>query len=357
MVITVGSTPCFAQSLSSLNDRVSSLYFGELGYREREDQNNDGFTIGQGVAQFTIALDDRLTVFSEMTATARKSQNFEFEIERLFVRYDFSDQFKLSAGRFHTPLGYWNAGYHHGSWLQTTVSRPETMKFGSNIVPIHFVGALLEGNISNSDFGYKVGYGNGRSEKINSPGDLGDSNNDRAWLLAGNYRPPGRHRVNTGISMYVDKVSPDFEPDIDEQLYTAYFALEGEQPEIIVEYVYSNHESSLSKGQVNSFYGQVAYRLSGDYYNFKPYLRAERLDVDDADPLLGSLGLDYKGVTVGTKWDYSPSVAFKAEVRREEFNNSGSLNSFWLQLTFVFGGSNNSPLYAASAPQIAGGRR
>ena len=133
--------PASGQDTTAFGQRVTALIFGEIDYREREDLGDDGFVIGQGVAQFNVRLDDRLSVFTEMTATARKDESFDFSIERLFVRYEFSDNYKLSAGRYHTPLGYWNSSFHHGSWLQTTVSRPQTVKFGSNVVPIHFVGA------------------------------------------------------------------------------------------------------------------------------------------------------------------------------------------------------------------------
>ncbi|MCZ6853793.1 MAG: hypothetical protein O7G86_07725, partial [Gammaproteobacteria bacterium] len=345
------SVAATAIAQDSFAQRINSLIFGEIDYREREDQGDDGFVIGQGVAQFNIRLDDRLSVFTELTATARKDQSFDFSVERLFVRYDFSDHYKLSAGRYHTPLGYWNSSFHHGSWLQTTVSRPQTVKFGSNVVPIHFVGALLEGNIGDSDFGYKVGYGNGRSDKINAPGDVGDSNNSRAWMIAGHYRPPGRIGLHTGFSLYVDEINREFEPEIDELLFSAYLALEREAPEVVVEYTYANHDSSLSEGNVHSIYGQVAYRLTGNADKFKPYIRVERLDVDDDDPLLGTLDLDYEGVIAGTRWDFSPSAVLKAEIRHEEFGNTGSRNSFWLQLAFVFNASSGNRPYVARAPQ------
>lgn len=341
-------TGAWAETAMLPEQRLTSLVFGEIDYRQREDLENDGFVLGQAVAQFNFQIDQHFSAFTEMTATAKKDQGFEFEIERFFVRYDFSDYFKLSGGRFHTPLGYWNSAYHHGSWLQTSISRPESVKFGSNILPIHFLGLLLEGNVGESSFGYRVGYGNGRSDDIHDPGDLGDVNSSGAWLFSGNYRPPGRNRLDTGISLYIDKVEPDLAPEIDEQIATAYLALEGESPELIVEYSYSNHESSIAKGQVHALYGQFAYRLRGKARKFKPYLRAERIDVDDSDPLVGDLGLDYEGFTIGTRWDFSSYAAFKAEFRREEFDNSGARNAFWLQLTFVFDATNRGQTYAAN---------
>ena len=53
--------------------------------------------------------------------------------------------FKLSFGRYHTPINYWNTAFHHGQWLQTTISRPEMTQFGGSFIPVHFIGALVEG--------------------------------------------------------------------------------------------------------------------------------------------------------------------------------------------------------------------
>ena len=61
------------------------------------------------------------------------------------MRYDANDYFKLSFGRYHTPINYWNTAFHHGQWLQTTISRPEMTQFGGSFIPVHFIGTLVEG--------------------------------------------------------------------------------------------------------------------------------------------------------------------------------------------------------------------
>jgi hypothetical protein len=82
-------------------------------------------------------------------------------------------------------------------------------------------------------------------------------------------------------------------------------------------------------------------------------LRVENLDVDEGDPLLGDLGLDYEGISAGLRWDFSPFAALKAEFRREEFADTGKLNSFWLQLAFVFDASNSTGSgYLAQMPRM-----
>ncbi len=330
--------PSMAQGAYQFGQRFSALGFGEIDYREGDGPGLDGFIIGQLVGQLNARIDDRLSVFTEMTATGRQGEDFEFEVERLVVRYDFSDQYKLSVGRYHTPLGYWNAAFHHGSWLQTTVLRPNAVKFGSNFVPIHFVGALLEGNLGQSDFFYRVGLGNGRSDEINDPGDSGDINDNRAWMFSGHYRPVTKNLLRAGVSVYFDKATPATGPEVDEVLYSAYLAIEGERPEIIAEYHYGDHERTNTlgpNGSTQGGYGQFAYRLTGSASAFKPYARVEYVDADNDDPLLGTLGLDYEGILAGVRWDFSTSAALKAEFRNEEFDNMGTENSFWLQLAFV----------------------
>ena len=42
---------------------------------------------------------------------------FNTEVERMSIRFDHSDKFKASFGRYHTPINYWNTAFHHGQWL------------------------------------------------------------------------------------------------------------------------------------------------------------------------------------------------------------------------------------------------
>src|SRR5260370_31880236 len=70
---------------------------------------------------------------------------FNVELERSIIRFAQSDKLKISFGRYHTPINYWNTQYHHGSWLQTSESRPEMIQFGGRFLPVHFIVALAEG--------------------------------------------------------------------------------------------------------------------------------------------------------------------------------------------------------------------
>lgn len=313
--------------------------FADVNYISADGDDPDGFAIGQAVAHVSAYLDDSLSAFGEFTATARDSE-YSFEVERVIVKYEFSDRYRLSAGRYHTPIGYWNSAYHHGAWLQTPTSRPEVMKFGSKIVPIHFVGVLLEGSLPTGDLGleYKAGFGNGRHENIARAGDAGDINSDKAWMVQLLSKPRKFTGLNIGLNFYTDRISLPTSPDIDETTFSAHAAWSNESPEVIIEYLRSEHElvsdSSVS-GDVDAWYAQFAYRLSGKQSAWKPYARLERTRVDDSDPLLGAEGLDYDGGILGVRWDFNPHAVLKAEYRNEEFDNAGREDNFRVQLAIV----------------------
>ncbi|MGH8223756.1 MAG: hypothetical protein ACREQZ_12365 [Woeseiaceae bacterium] len=310
--------------------------FGDLSYVSADGTSADGFVIGQGVAHLSAALSESLGVFGEFSATARDSE-YSFEIERLIVKYDFSDRFKLSAGRYHTPIGYWNSAFHHGAWLQTSVLRPEMVKFGSRVVPIHFVGILLEGNLPSTELGlnYKAGLGNGRHSNIARAGDAGDVNGDRAWMLQIGARPRALRNLDLGIGYYTDEISLPGEPEIGEETVSAHAAWTRERPEIIVEYLHSEHDSALSTGGVDAWYAQFAWRLPGERSEWKPYARLESIDVDATDPLLAAIEPDYDAGILGLRWDFNHYAALKGEYRNEEFGNNGREHNVRLQLAFV----------------------
>jgi hypothetical protein len=313
--------------------------FGDIDYISRDRSSEDGFAIGQAVLHLAASIDDSFSIFGEFSATARDNE-YSFEVERLIAKYEFSDLFKLSGGRYHTPIGYWNSSFHHGSWLQTSISRPEMIKFGSKVLPIHFVGVLMEGTFSRNALGlsYSAGFGNGRYENIARSGDAGDINDNKAWMVQLQAAPNRLFGLKAGLGYYHDKASPGDKPDIKESIFSAFVAWTRGSPEFISEYMHAKHELSNNgsvSGDVDAWYAQFAYRLKGNLSAWKPYLRFEKDDVDDTDPLLFDQGLDYDAGILGVRWDFNPYAALKVEYRNEEFDNNGKENNFALQLSFV----------------------
>src|SRR5713101_5105732 len=156
--------------------------FGDVDFSATDQKGaTSGFNLGQLDLHLASALSHKVSYFAEITFNAHPT-DYTVEVERNIIRYDYIDYFKLSVGRYHTPIGYWNTAFHHGAWLQTTISRPDFVRFGGTFIPVHFVGFLAEGNIPSGGAGlsYSAGVGNGRGSIISRPGDAGEHNNNRA---------------------------------------------------------------------------------------------------------------------------------------------------------------------------------
>ena len=110
------------------------------------NETKSGFNLGQLVLHLASPLSSKVSYFGEISFTAQPD-TYGVSVERSIIRFDYNDYFKMSFGKYHTPIGYWNTAFHHGAWLQTTITRPESVKFGGTLIPVHFVGLQTEGNI------------------------------------------------------------------------------------------------------------------------------------------------------------------------------------------------------------------
>jgi hypothetical protein len=309
--------------------------FGDVVYVARERASSDGFLVGQLVGHGNAHMSERVSFFGEASATARPD-GYAFEIERAILRYDFADALKLSVGRYHTPISYWNTAYHHGLWLQTSVARPEIIKVGGRFMPVHFIGLLAEGmlNTGVTSFSYEVGVGNGRGSNLARGGDAGDVNRSRATLAAARLRPFD-YGLQLGGSIYMDRV-PAATTSLDERITSAHLVWDRGAPELIAEYAWVRHEPDAGSAFMSEgWYAHAGYRLGGPFYRFKPYLRAERLDANAADPVFTGVVEDYRASVAGLRYDFDAFASIKGEYRRERFGASAAVNGLYLQVAFA----------------------
>src|SRR5215510_4117490 len=125
------------------------------------------FSLGQFTLYPTAALADNLGMLAEIVVEAGSDNTIGIDLERVLVRYSFSDALSLSAGRYHQAIGYYNTAYHHSSWLQTTIERPEIFAFEDDggPLPIHSVGVSAHGAFAGRALRleYVAEVGNGRT--------------------------------------------------------------------------------------------------------------------------------------------------------------------------------------------------
>lgn len=316
--------------------------FTDFNYITTDEEGQDsssGFEEGQFVLHFTTNLGPKLSFFGEISLSARESE-FKTEVERAHLSYHYSDALKLSFGRFHTPINWWNTAFHHGQWLQTTAGRPEMTKFGGVFIPVHLVGGLVEGRIpaGGANLGYTFGVGNGRSSNPAQAGDAGDVNDSRAWLAGWSIRPDSVYDLQFGGAYYNDQINFDDGTELNEEIYSAYVVWLREAPEFIVEYAHADHQDEITGAEYagDAYYVQFAYRLPWGSARFKPYLRWEDIDVEEGDPVFARLPLRRRGLA-GLRVDFYPSpVALKLEYRREQDEGEDYVNVAHVQVSFAF---------------------
>jgi hypothetical protein len=125
---------------------------------------DDGIAQLDGVYSYS---NNRFRFFAEYLLS-----NKEQEMERLQVGLGLGKESIAWLGRFHTTTNYWNTVFHHGQYLQTSISRPAIEQFEDfgGVLPSHVTGFMLESGWSartNShiDFAFSSGLGTKLTEE------------------------------------------------------------------------------------------------------------------------------------------------------------------------------------------------
>ncbi len=323
--------------------------FGDIDFSStHRPEGARGFSEGQLVLHMASALSPHVAFFGEVSFTPRSdagtgsppAPGFNAEVERMILSYDRSDRLKLSLGRYHTPVNYWNTAFHHGQWLQTTITRPEMIQFGGRFLPVHFVGGLLEGGVPAGgwNLNYQLGAGNGRASVISRAGDAGDSNDKRAWLGNVFVKPDRPYGLQFGGSFYDDTVTLPSAREFSERIVSAHVVWLKEDPEFIAEWAGVRHQETGESAATwnRAYYVQLAYRLPWADRLFKPYYRFEHIGIDEADAVFAPVPrLDES--TLGVRYDATAYAALKGEFRswRRGAGTERNYGGFF-QLSFTF---------------------
>ncbi len=301
--------------------------FADVTFQKTDDSDDGGsFAIGQYDHFITSELSENVTFLGE--TVFEYDAGWLIDVERVWIRYAFSDQFSISAGKFHTALGYWNRAYHHGSLLHTSIGRPNFLFFEDEggILPIHTVGVMASGSrIGELNFGYDVIVGNGI-------GSDPSGENDKTKSVSGYVHIEPVSGLTTGISFYRDKVAPgvlksdETTPvpnSVTQFLLGASLAYNKNNVEFLSEYVHVRNKDQVTdaSGNTNGFYALASYRLK----SLTPYVKFDYVSFSANEPFF--LGVDTKVFTGGVRHDINFLSAVKLEVRISDINSNTSVDA------------------------------
>lgn len=143
-------------SLAQDNPEGGWLFFPEIDYADWKNLEAGGEHIHDHINEgLTPALDvffsgryEQLQVLFETYFSEH-----EQELERLQLGWKVTPANNLWFGRYHNPLGLWNIRYHHGSYLQTSITRPHIVEYedAGGVLPTHILGGMWEGTLVRED--------------------------------------------------------------------------------------------------------------------------------------------------------------------------------------------------------------
>ena len=259
--------------------------------------------------------------------------SFVLDVERLYLKRKINDNLNIGAGRFHSPLGYWNNTYHHGVLLQSTVTRPSFLDFEDGdaaVLPTHAVGLDLTGKTG--PVGYEVSIAN--STFLDSSivggeigiGNVGDYSDDKTIFAHLTYDIAD---VNLGLSLMnnsiVESSTGGFVPQGDELIAQTVTALDArysyDKLDVLGEYFMMTNDAQAGVGDGKShdataYYLQLSYQVNDQ---FRPTYRRESLSFDATDAYFTILGRsEYTANVVALRYELDESNAITLEYKKSD---------------------------------------
>ena len=316
--------------------------FGDIGWfatKEDRARARSSFSLGQLDLFPTARVAPDLSFLAEIVIEADERNEPKVELERLLMRFAPLDSFVVSAGRYHTSIGYYNTAFHHSSLMQTTIGRPLLFAFEDEggMLPVHDVGISISGSVSRwgARWEYTTEIGNGRASNPDSAEPVQgavDDNDAKAIGFALSARPTRARTLSVGVSVRTDRLTPAGADPVREWLLGAHTAYQRRGLELVAEGVVIRHtrdgaETITSRGG----YVQASYPLG----RLIPYTRYDVVSPDDRDPYFFRTSWR-RGPLAGLRWDVADTAALKIEGRRHRLRDGGTINLIQVNLSFGF---------------------
>jgi hypothetical protein len=328
--------------------------FGEFNYKVLDQRRPEygaygfvagsagGFYTGDFDLLLTSRINDRASVLSEIVIGEGDAQSFGVDLERVLLKYDYNDHLKMSFGRYHTGIGYYNTAFHSGAWMRTTVDRPLIMEFANDggLLPTQAVGVAVTGMVPSGKLGlnYIAEYGSSDTIRpaIDGSGNLEDENNGNHVNIGFFVRPEGLPGLQIGGSFYHDKIgdsSPQQPLRFGQTIVNAHIVYVAHGFELLNEGFLIRHvqENSQIAFNMPAFYSQLSRRFG----RFRPFFRYQYVNTNKEDVVFNDVGLRY-GPSFGARYDFDNNIAFKAQLDHTVRGGEPNLNGLQMQFAFTF---------------------
>ncbi len=336
--------------------------FGDVGWTytdpEPANRSSNSFFLGSMSFFFSGRVGDHFTVVSETVLKASAGaqvDNVRWDQERLWGSWAFSDALYVKIGLEHNAISRWNRQYHHGRYLEISVTRPYMARFeSSGFMPMHNAGVELGGQLplGQGIFEWIFIVSNGRGRVPTDPQKVSDKNGNKAVDLNVSFLPTVRAPgLRFGAHIRYEELpnnpagTPARPQTMDELVVTTYIEYRHGPWYILAEGACLTNEDNSNGVEYAHYAGyiQIAYQIDDTW---TPYARIDYFDGTPGDPYFAPFNrdLDRTEAVLGIRMDFVSNAAMKLDVGYGEaqFRDGAGVitrDDFWrisFQLAWVF---------------------
>jgi hypothetical protein len=318
-----------------LNQRTPEL--GTYGF---EPGSSGNFFTGDFDLLLTAKISDKASVLSEIAFGEGDAQTYSVDLERMLFNYDYNDHLRMSFGRYHTGIGYYNTAFHNGSWLQTTADRPLIMEFADagGLLPTQAVGLSFTGSIPSGRLGlnYIAEYGSSDTIRPDLIDHTFEHENNGNHVNVGLFaRPESIPGLQIGGSIYHDRISDSTHGPrarLGQTIVNGHVVYIRHGIEFLNEGFLVQHDYEQSSAVYNmpAFYSQI----SKQFRRIRPFFRYQYINANQSG-FLEDVALRH-GPSFGGRYDFNDSIAFKTQFDHTVRKGEPDLNGLHMQLAFKF---------------------
>ncbi len=351
------------------NATIDFLVFPEIKINHNNGESFSNDNITPSLDFFLSGNMGSIKLLSELYVSERVQH-----IERLQVGFNLTPSARLWFGRHHNPNGYWHTQYHHGTFLQTSITRPSMVELGGagGIIPSHSTGVLLEGELELQTSAWHYAASIGLTSQLNftsgghhggdSSSSLSDfdfsnpkpnnhelgyafrlayfpdalAENQLGWFINHEEITLKANQHQTSQTMH-DEHTINTNEVITLDIIGIFANYQEKSWRFISEaYYFSSKVPTEMKVEKNGFsaaYLQIEYTFNDQ---LTPYMRLDRTFSHANDAYLRLLdGYSVNANTLGVRLDLPGHNAFKLEYSKQDFTD-GDTEQWWLNWSAVW---------------------
>jgi len=299
---------------------------------------------------------DKLTFQSEIFFEVDKDE-FNVDMEQLFLKYGFSEKFNLTTGQFITPLGYLSRNQRNLDYLNYSYKIRDMINEEFGLTPFRTLGLQANGTFEAGSMAimYWVAYGGARGTtpagKVNET-QIGNVEHSSPSLTVNLelYFPMSSGDLNIGMgimstpsikSIYIDslgkevdileELDPSERMDLSETIFAPYIRYDASKFQVFAEYHINTLKDELGNTgsasyEFTTLSAQILYKTKIKGKSVYPYLRYDKLNFanDNPDPYYGLIQRSGDGIIrthaanreqimIGAAFDLFPNNRIKLE--------------------------------------------